>query len=115
MPQARGRVREPAGWTPRARGLARGFAFGDSPMSLDLQLNYLPRLPRRKDWRIGCVGAGFIMRDCHLLAYRQAGFNPVAIAARRDDQVREVARQHQIPRIHGSVEALLADRDVEIL
>jgi hypothetical protein len=41
-------------------------------------LDYLPRLPRRKDFRIGCAGAGFIMRDCHLVAYRQAGFNPVA-------------------------------------
>ena len=45
-------------------------------------LNYRPTLPRRKDWRIGCVGAGFIMRDCHLVAYRNAGFNPVAIASR---------------------------------
>ena len=49
----------------------------------DLDLNYPSRLcPQRKDWRIGCVGAGFIMRDCHLVAYRQAGFNPVAIASR---------------------------------
>jgi predicted dehydrogenase len=51
-------------------------------MSIDLSLNYMPRLPQRRDFRIGCVGAGFIMRDCHLVAYRQAGFNPVAIAAR---------------------------------
>ena len=38
---------------------------------------HLPELPKRRDWRIGCAGAGFIMRDCHLVAYRQAGFNPV--------------------------------------
>src|SRR5947208_2887775 len=49
---------------------------------MDLALDYLPRLPKRKDVRIGCVGSGFIMRDCHLVAYRQAGFNPVALAAR---------------------------------
>ena len=48
---------------------------------MDLSLDYLPRLPRRKDMGIGCIGAGFIMRDCHLVAYRQAGFNPVAIAS----------------------------------
>ncbi len=48
----------------------------------ELPLNYRPTLPRRKDWRIGCVGAGFIMADCHLVAYRAAGFNPVAIASR---------------------------------
>src|SRR5947209_552422 len=46
----------------------------------DLELDYLPRLPRRKDVGIGCVGAGFIMRDCHLVAYRQAGFNPLAMS-----------------------------------
>src|SRR5882724_5282220 len=84
-------------------------------MTLDLRLNYLPRLPRRKDWRIGCVGAGFIMRDCHLVAYRQAGFNPVAIAARRPEQASAVAALHKIPRVHDTVAALLADQDVEIL
>ena len=52
------------------------------PLAADLSLNYLPKLPRRTDWRIGCAGAGFIVRDCHLVAYRNAGFNPVAIASR---------------------------------
>src|SRR5438270_264152 len=84
-------------------------------MTLDLRLDYLPRLPRRKDWRIGCIGAGFIMRDCHLVAYRQAGFNPVAIGARRPEQAGEVAALHKIARVHDSIDALLADRDIEIL
>ena len=65
---------------------------------MDLSLDYLPRLPRRKDFRIGCIGAGFIMRDCHLVAYRQAGFNPVAIASRNPDHAQAVAEQHGIPR-----------------
>src|SRR6266513_1013005 len=82
---------------------------------MDLQLNYRPRLPRRKDWRIGCIGAGFIMRDCHLVAYRQAGFNPVALAARRPEQAREVAALHKIARVHDNVDKLLADPDIEIL
>ena len=47
-----------------------------------IRLNYLPQLPRHKDAPIGCIGSGFIMADCHLVAYRQAGFNPVAIASR---------------------------------
>ena len=55
-------------------------AFPSNPA---LELNYLPKLPRRRDWRIGIAGAGFIIRDCHLVAYRNAGFNPVAIASRR--------------------------------
>ncbi len=82
---------------------------------MTLSLDYLPRLPRRKDFRIGCVGAGFIMRDCHLVAYRQAGFNPVAIASRNPDNARAVAQQHGIPRVHDTVEALLADPDIEVL
>jgi predicted dehydrogenase len=82
---------------------------------MDLSLDYLPRMPRRKDWRIGCVGAGFIMADCHLVAYRQAGFNPVAIASRNPERARAVAERHGIPRCHATVADLLADESVEVL
>src|SRR6266851_10191096 len=81
----------------------------------NLELDYLPRLPRRKDFRIGCVGAGFIMRDCHLVAYRQSGFNPVAIASRDPNRARAVAEMHKIPRCHETVADLLADPAVEVL
>ena len=47
----------------------------------DINYTIDPVLPKRKDFRIGCIGAGFIMRDCHLVAYRDAGFNPVAITS----------------------------------
>jgi len=82
---------------------------------LDLSLNYLPRLPKRRDFRIGCVGAGFIMRDCHLLAYRNAGFNPVAIASRDPIRADAVAKQYGIARAHASIDDLLADTSVEVL
>lgn len=78
-------------------------------------LDYLPRLPRRKDFRIGCIGAGFIVRDCHLVAYRQAGFNPVAIASRQPERARAVAAQHALPRVHANAHDLLADPDIEVL
>ncbi len=78
-------------------------------------LDYLPRLPRRKDFRIGCAGAGFIMRDCHLVAYRQAGFHPIAVASRNSDRARAVAALHNIPRVHSTYAELLADPDVEAL
>jgi predicted dehydrogenase len=84
-------------------------------LALDLVLDYLPRLPRRKDYRIGCIGSGFIMRDCHLVAYRQAGFNPLAIASRNLDTARAVATQHGIPHVHPSIADLLADTRIEIL
>ena len=50
---------------------------------ISLELDYLPRLPKRKKVGIGCIGAGFIMADCHLVAYRNVGFHPVAIASAR--------------------------------
>ncbi len=83
--------------------------------ALDLTLDYRPRLPRRKDFRIGCLGAGFIMRDCHLVAYRQAGFNPLAIASRNPERAQAVAQQHGIAKCHTTVTDLLRDESVEVL
>lgn len=82
---------------------------------MDLTLNYRPRLPARRDWRIGCVGSGFIMRDCHLAAYRQAGFNPVAIASRNPSTAQEVAELHRIPTVHATIDGLISDPEIEIL
>jgi glutamyl-tRNA reductase len=78
-------------------------------------LNYLPRLPRDKSVGIGCIGAGFIMADCQLVAYRQAGFNPVAIAARRPDQAEEVARRHQIPLVFTDYREMLKRPEVQVV
>jgi predicted dehydrogenase len=88
---------------------------GESISRLDSALDYLPRLPRRRDFRIGCVGAGFIMRDCHLVAYRQAGFNPVAIASRNPSHAQEVAQLHGLPQCYATAEELLKDKRVEVL
>jgi hypothetical protein len=82
---------------------------------MPLTLDYKPQLPNRLDWRIGCVGAGFIMRDCHLVAYRNAGFNPVAIASRNVNSAREVAERHAIPTVHTSIDELLANPKIEVL
>jgi predicted dehydrogenase len=82
---------------------------------MNLSLNYLPCLPLRKDWRIGCIGAGFIMRDCHLVAYQQAGFNPVAIASRDPAPARAVAELRGVPSSPANVSDLLADPQIEIL
>jgi predicted dehydrogenase len=81
----------------------------------DLALDYLPRLPRDRSVRIGCIGAGFIMADCHLVAYRQAGFNPVAIASRSRDRAAAVAIRHGIPKVHETYRELLADPRVEVV
>lgn len=82
---------------------------------LSLDLDYLPRLPKDRSPGIGCVGAGFIMADCHLVAYRAAGFNPVAIASHDPAKAQAVAARHSIPRAYDSYQALLKDERVEVL
>ncbi len=84
-----------------------------NPISLDL--DFRPRLPQDKSPRIGCIGAGFIMADCHLVAYRQAGFNPVAICSGSRTRAEEVAARHGIATVHGDYRDLLADQSLEII
>ena len=71
--------------------------------------------PQRKDWRIGCIGSGFIMADCHLVSYKNAGLNPIAIASRTPAHAAAVAKRHEIPKVYDTWEALLDDEAVEIV
>ncbi|MEI6949215.1 Gfo/Idh/MocA family oxidoreductase [Paraflavisolibacter sp. H34] len=84
-------------------------------VSLDLKIDYLPVLPRNKEVGIGCIGSGFIMADCHLVAYRQAGFNPVAIASRTRANSQAVADRHGIKKVYDSYAELLKDPAVTVL
>jgi len=80
-----------------------------------LDLDYRPRMPRNRSVGIGCIGAGFIMADCHLVAYREAGFRPVAITSRDADRARAVAQRHQIPHSCASLQELLAHPEVTVV
>ncbi len=79
---------------------------------MDLQIH--SPMPARRDFRIGCLGSGFIVSDCHLPAYRKAGFNPVAIASRSPDNARKTAEAHSL-KLCESYEQLLDDPSLEIL
>ncbi len=70
---------------------------------------------RSRDYRIGCIGAGMIMAECHLAAYRQAGFPVVAIASRTRSKAEAVARRWDIATVHDTPEALIADETVDIV
>lgn len=70
---------------------------------------------RTRHYRIGCIGAGFIMADVQLAAYAQAGFNVVAIGSRTMARAEEAARRWSIPKVHTPPEAVIEDRNVEIL
>jgi len=83
--------------------------------SASFDLEYLPRLPKNKTPGIGCIGSGFIMADCHLVAYRKAGFNPVAIASKNFDHANAVAQRHNIAKAYADYQQLLNDPRVEVL
>lgn len=70
---------------------------------------------RCRDFRIGAIGAGFIMADVQLAAYREAGFPIAAIASRTPSHAAEVAKRWDIPRVHATPEELIEDPAVEIL
>ena len=80
-----------------------------------LDLEFRPQLPQRKNAPIGCIGSGFIMADCHLVAYRQAGFNPIAIASRNVDNAKAVADRHSLAKTYGDYRQLLDDPEIEVV
>ena len=59
---------------------------------IDIAARVGPDLPPKTDYRIGCIGAGFIMKDIHLVAYEEAGFDVVAIASRTPTNARAASR-----------------------
>jgi len=82
---------------------------------IPLDLNFRARMPNRKDTPIGCIGAGFIMADCHLVAYREAGFNPVAISSRNRSTAQAAADRHSIPKVYDHYQELLTDPEIEVV
>jgi predicted dehydrogenase len=70
---------------------------------------------RSRGLKIGCIGAGMIMAECHLAAYKDAGFPVAAIASRTQSRAQGVADRWSIPKVHASPEALIEDPSIEIL
>src|SRR3954447_5725674 len=70
---------------------------------------------RTKSYKIGCIGAGMIMAECHLAAYRQAGFPVVAIASRTRANAEKVGRRWDIQNVHATPEAVIGDERIEII
>lgn len=64
---------------------------------------------------IGIVGAGFIVRDCHLVAYAQAGFRVEGITSRTKETAEEVAAIRGVPKVHDSLEAMLDDPAISVV
>jgi predicted dehydrogenase len=80
-----------------------------------MDLHIQPPLPEKRDFRIGILGSGFVVNECHLPAYRKAGFNPVAIASRSRQKAEQTAQRHGIPKVYDSYDDLLNDPSIEVL
>ncbi|HXE10477.1 MAG TPA: Gfo/Idh/MocA family oxidoreductase [Bryobacteraceae bacterium] len=77
-------------------------------------LDYIPKLPINAQYGIGMIGAGQIVNQAHLPAYRKAGFRVLAIADVNPAAAAETAKRFDIPRVCATVEELLGIPEVEI-
>lgn len=50
----------------------------------------MPPAPIRRDWCIGAIGCGFIMRDVQLVAYKKLGLHVAAITGVPVEQARDI-------------------------
>lgn len=81
----------------------------------DVLRSRLPVFPKRREVGIGVIGAGFIVRDCHLVAYAEAGLRVVGITSRTETTAREVAALRGVPKVFDSLEALVDDPEIEVV
>ena len=91
--------------------------MGQPAMSTNatVSLKHRPPSPQGRALGIGIVGAGFIVRDCHLPAYADAGFRVVGLTSRSIERARATAALAGVPRTYGSVEEMLDDPAVDVV
>ncbi len=71
--------------------------------------------PQNKNLKIGCIGAGFIMEDCQLVAYSDMGFSVEAIASRTQEKAKKVAERFNIPKVYPTWQEMLQDDSLDII
>lgn len=71
---------------------------------------------RTGELRIGIVGAGQIARKRHLPGFQaMPGVRVVAVCNQRRESAARVAREYNIPKIHGTWENLIEDNEVDAI
>lgn len=73
-----------------------------------MQITYKPQLPKTKQ-PIIIIGAGGIVKDAHLPAYKQAGFYVHGITNRTKARAEKLAAEFDIPNVYDTVEAAVAN------
>ncbi len=77
--------------------------------------DYQPTPPERRDYGIGIVGCGGIVRNAHLPAYRLFGYRVVGCCDIDPEAVRAVQQEFGVPFGTTDVDELVAREDVAIL
>ena len=80
------------------------------PLDLDLGPDFGTR-----SYRIGVIGAGKIVRECHLPAYRSMGWQVVRIANRTASLAQETAAAFDIPAASDDLLDVVRDERVEVV
>ena len=75
-----------------------------------IQLRYEHTMPKQNR-PIVCIGAGSIMRDAHLPAYRKAGFEVIGITDLNTQKACELAETFNIRNVYESTKQAVADAD----
>ncbi|TWT76539.1 Inositol 2-dehydrogenase/D-chiro-inositol 3-dehydrogenase [Planctomycetes bacterium CA13] len=79
-----------------------------------MDIQYKPELPTR-GVPIIILGAGGIVKDAHLPAYKQAGLTVHGIYNRTIEKARRLAAQYDIPNVYDSIEQAVADAPSEVV
>jgi predicted dehydrogenase len=82
---------------------------------ISVQLDYIPHMNTKTDYSIGIIGSGFIIKECHLPAYQEAGFRVAGIASRTKSKAEAVAREFGIQKVYDSIQDLLNDPQIDIV
>ena len=72
-------------------------------------------IPAHHHKTVGIIGAGGIVQGAHLPAYKKAGLPVAAITDIDQTKATELASEFQIPKVYPSAEALLADKNIEVV
>jgi len=79
------------------------------------ELDYLPKIPGRKDYRIGIIGAGRIAQRRQIPAYRYAGLTVSAVADVKQEALDRARRDYGIERGYLDYRQLLEQADIDIV
>jgi len=77
-----------------------------------MKVSYRPEWPAKTDYAIGICGAGGIVNDAHLPAYRKAGFRVDCIYDVDRSRAEETAARFEILRVCDSLESLAEAVDI---